>query len=113
VVRDGTFGLLPPEVATPLALVLVELVQNAVEHGLGGRDGTVGVLVRRGAGLRVEVHDDGAGLPAGFGPGTEGLGLQIVRTLVEGELGGSLALLEGGPGTRAVVDLPLADPPAG
>jgi two-component sensor histidine kinase len=114
VVRDGTFGLLPPEVATPLALVLVELVQNAVEHGLGGRDGTVGVLVRRGgAGLRVEVHDGGVGLPAGFGPDREGLGLQIVRTLVEGELGGTLALLDGGPGTRVVVDLPLADPSAG
>jgi two-component sensor histidine kinase len=113
VLRDGTFGLLPPEVATPLALVLVELVQNAIEHGLGGRDGVVRVLVRRGAGLRVEVRDDGAGLPPGFGPAAEGLGLQIVRTLVEGELGGSLSLLEGGPGTRAVVDLPVAAPQAG
>jgi two-component sensor histidine kinase len=93
--------------------VLVELVQNAVEHGLGGRDGSVRVLVRRDAGLRVEVTDAGVGLPAGFGPAAEGLGLQIVRTLVEGELGGSLTLLGGGPGTRAIVDLPVAAPPAG
>ena len=40
--------MLPPEVATPLALVLVELVQNAVEHGLAGRDGEVRVSVDRG-----------------------------------------------------------------
>jgi two-component sensor histidine kinase len=115
--RDGTFGLLPPEVATPLALVLVELVQNAVEHGLRDRGGSVRVAVRRqprpGSGgdvLAVDVADDGAGLPAGFDPvdGAQGgLGLQIVRTLVEGELGGSLELAAADPGTRVVLELPL------
>ena len=35
----GSFGVLPPEVATPLAMVLTELLQNALEHGLAGRDG--------------------------------------------------------------------------
>ena len=89
----GSFGMLPPEVATPLALVLVELVQNAVEHGLAGRDGEVRVSVAAGGPDRlvVTVADDGAGLPAGFDLVTGGgLGLQIVRTLVEGELGGTL-----------------------
>ena len=87
--------------ATPLALVLVELVQNAVEHGLDGRDGEVTVEVQVAAGpgpgdrLTVAVADDGAGLPADFDPvDGGGLGLQIVRTLVEGELGGDAA---GGP----------------
>jgi two-component sensor histidine kinase len=57
----------------------------------------------------VTVDDDGAGLPDGFDPDTSlNLGLSIVRTLVESELGGLLEL-RGGPdrGARAVVDVPL------
>jgi two-component sensor histidine kinase len=108
--RQGDFGLLEPEVATPLALVLVELVQNAAQHG--GAAGEVVVDVRRQAGrLRVAVVDRGCGLPPGFDAVRDaGLGLQIVRTLVESELGGRLALAaaEGG-GTRVEVDLPVPD----
>ncbi|HEX7186706.1 MAG TPA: sensor histidine kinase, partial [Actinomycetes bacterium] len=109
VVRQGSFGLLEPEVATPLALVLVELVQNAMEHGLGGEGGEVAVDVRPGeAALRVAVRDKGAGLPVGFDPARDaGLGLQIVRTLVESELGGSLRLGPGaGGGTEVEVSVP-------
>ncbi len=97
--RSGSFGSLPPEVATPLALVLVELVQNAVQHGLGEAGGTVLVKASTGGGgVRLAVIDDGAGLPPDFDPATSGgLGLQIVRTLVEGELGGQL-LVEPAPG---------------
>jgi two-component sensor histidine kinase len=116
--REGSFGLLAPEVATPLALVLVELVQNAVEHGLDGRGGEVRIEVVVATGpeggdlLTVAVADDGAGLPATFDPAVDGgLGLQIVRTLVEGELGGTLAVVRADPGTRVEVDLPLQPPP--
>ena len=43
--------------------------------------------------LTVTVTDSGAGLPPGFDlENTTSLGLQIVRTLVEGELGGRLSL---------------------
>ena len=31
--REGTFGVLPSETATALAMVLTEVLQNAVEHG--------------------------------------------------------------------------------
>jgi two-component sensor histidine kinase len=117
--RSGSFGLLGPEVATPLALVLVELVQNAVEHGLADRGGEVVVSVRHTrpdtgrATLALAVEDGGAGLPPGFDLERDaGLGLQIVRTLVEGELGGSLRVGPGGEpaaeGTRAEVLLPGA-----
>ena len=106
--RKGTFGVVPAEVATPLAVVLSEIVQNAVEHGLRGSAGTLVVVAERdGTRLRVEVLDDGVGLPVGFDPAiSDRLGLQIVRTLVEAELGGSL-VLEGRPegGTRAVVEI--------
>jgi two-component sensor histidine kinase len=128
VVRSGTFGRLVPEVATPLALVLVELVQNAAEHGLGDRGGTVTIVVRRedpdagvGEALVVTVSDDGPGPAPGFDLTTDtgGLGLQIVRTLVEGELGGEMTLLlpattlpsiEGGAQIRLRLPLPALPP---
>jgi two-component sensor histidine kinase len=114
--REGSFGVLPNETATALAMVLTELLQNAVEHGYPeghlaeGRTGLITVTPERLAGrLRVTVDDDGTGLPEGFDPDTSlNLGLSIVRTLVESELGG---LLELRPcpmrGARAVVDVPL------
>ncbi len=38
-----------------------------------------------------------------------GLGLQIARTLVESELGGTISFA-GGPGTTAVVTVPVIEP---
>ncbi|HVV75243.1 MAG TPA: histidine kinase N-terminal domain-containing protein [Mycobacteriales bacterium] len=94
--RIGSFGILTAEVATPLAMVLSELVQNAVEHAYGeGGSGEVEVRVTRpaAAALRVEVVDSGRGLPEGFSiDGSDRLGLAIARTLVETELGGTLSL---------------------
>jgi two-component sensor histidine kinase len=93
-------------------MVLTEVLQNAVEHGFADRDGGAVVLtVRRLVGrLHVTVDDDGRGLPADFDlDGSTSLGLSIVRTLVESELGGQLEVGPGpsGRGTRAAVDLPL------
>jgi two-component sensor histidine kinase len=82
-------------VATPLAVVLNELIQNAVEHGLGEGKGTVSVELRGGDDhpVELEVHDDGDGRagPAVQSPGG-GLGLRLVRALVEEELGGQFTL---------------------
>jgi two-component sensor histidine kinase len=109
--RTGSAGLLPAAVATPLALVLAELLQNAAEHAFTGpRGGSIDVrLDRRPAGLRVEVVDDGGGLPDGFAiEGSKRLGLQIVRTLVVGELGGAIEMSPNAAGgTSVVLDLPL------
>ncbi|MGB8649230.1 MAG: histidine kinase N-terminal domain-containing protein [Mycobacteriales bacterium] len=111
VVRTGTFGVLDAEVATPLSMVLTELVQNAVEHAYpDGRAGRIEVGVRRREDeLVVEVLDDGAGLPAGFVlEDSTRLGLQIVRTLVAGELGGQVTLMpRAGRGTRVELRVPL------
>ena len=94
--RTGRFGVLPAEIATPLAMALSELVQNAVEHGYDGdTGGDVQVVVDCPSAdrLRVAVIDDGRGLPADFDlAASDRLGLAIVRTLVEGELGGTLSV---------------------
>ena len=108
VTRLGDFGVLPADVATPLAMVLTELVQNAVEHA---RATAVLVRVDRGArSMTVAVQDDGVGLPAGFDAATSTrLGLQIVRTLVQADLRGTLVLSAAdGGGTCAAVTVPLS-----
>lgn len=121
--REGGFGPLPSETATALAMVLTEVLQNAVEHGYGeepdvpveGPVGTISVVVTRTAGrLRLSIDDDGAGLPLDFDlEQSTNLGLSIVRTLVESELGGRLALGRGpdGRGTRVALDLPIEGRP--
>jgi two-component sensor histidine kinase len=110
--REGAFGTLAAELATPLVMVLTELVQNALEHAFEpGRCGEVVLRAERSAGsLEVTVSDDGRGLPADFSLArAERLGLQIVRTLVGSELRGSLDLQRGQPrGTVAMLSLPLA-----
>jgi two-component sensor histidine kinase len=113
--RTGTFGVLPSESATALAMVLTELLQNAVEHGYDPDDaeltGEIVLTARRLVGrLHVTVDDDGRGLPDDFDLDTSSsLGLSIVRTLVESELGGQLELgpRPDGAGTRAALDVPV------
>jgi two-component system, sensor histidine kinase PdtaS len=116
----GEFGQLSAAIATPLALVLTELMQNALHHGLSGpgyaAGGFLEVAARRKPGrLSVSVTDNGAGLPENFDlESTTSLGLQIVRTLVLTELDGTLEIepREGG-GTRVLVELPLDDQDSG
>jgi two-component sensor histidine kinase len=113
---SGDAGTLPAYVATPLAVVINELLQNAVDHAfptsldLVDAPGSVEVsLDNDGAELCVRVTDDGVGLPDGFALETAtGLGLSIVRTLVTSELGGALSIERaGGAGDRpgTVVEL--------
>jgi two-component sensor histidine kinase len=109
--RDGSFGTLPAALATPLVLVLTELVHNALAHAFEpGQTGEVVVSAQRSAGmLDVVVADDGHGLPPGFDVEvSEGLGLQIVRTLLDSELDSVLHVrARPGGGTEAVIRLPL------
>ena len=108
--RDGSFGMLSAEAATPLAMVLTEVLQNAVEHGFDRGSGSITLTARRLVGrLRVTVDDDGRGLPAGFAvEQSTSLGLSIVRTLVESELDGQLEIGDRlGGGTRVAIDVPV------
>ncbi|RAG86275.1 ATPase [Streptacidiphilus pinicola] len=109
--RDGSFGILSAEVATPLSMILTEVLQNALEHAYGPKTGgVVEVSARREEGvLHITVTDDGSGLPEGFDPQTAGnLGLQIVRTLAAGELGGKFDMRPAPKGgTQVLLAIPF------
>jgi two-component sensor histidine kinase len=119
--REGTFGVLPAEIATSLVMVLNELLINAVEHGFPAPEEDEPDVPRAEPGevvvsahkfrkqLHVTVADNGRGLPEGFKmDASDRLGLQIVRALATGELRGSIELRNrAGGGTEAVLVVPL------
>jgi two-component sensor histidine kinase len=110
---EGATGQVPASTATSLALVLAELVHNAIEHGIADRgEGVVRVTMRRlPAELHLVVRDDGAGLPAGFDlASSANLGLAIVRTVVEDDLRGTLSF-GGGRGTTVTIRVPVEPAP--
>jgi two-component system, sensor histidine kinase PdtaS len=123
----GDLGEVDAGIATPLALVIAEVLQNAVEHAFDdGRDpedadgwhdgqacapdGPIGhvdlVLAQTDERLTVQVRDDGRGLPQGFDiERTASLGLSIVRDLVTSQLEGTIAM-ESLDGTLVAVEIP-------
>jgi two-component sensor histidine kinase len=130
---NGALGEVPADVATPLAVVLAELVQNAIEHAFLDFEaeddtdlpeeaehlaGTIQVDLSAEDGLlRVQVLDDGSGLPEGFDiDETQSLGLSIVRDLVRSQLDGTIAMRnrsatgDGDHGTLVLIELPARDP---
>lgn len=110
---SGDPGELPPELATPLAVALVELLQNAVEHAFDGRGGRVRVVMEHASSqMKLVVEDDGRGVPDSIGSSGEGggLGLQIVKALLE-ELAGQFTIErvneKGGTKVSLVLPLPM------
>lgn len=102
--------------ASSLAVVVTELLQNAVEHGYpsGTGGGVVTVeMITSPTELHVRVHDDGVGVGPDFDAATNsGLGLTIISSLVSGELGGELRIRPATPpqtGTLAQVTVQLVD----
>jgi two-component sensor histidine kinase len=125
----GSLGEVPADVATPLAVVLAELLQNAVEHAYLDAEnedetdpasqsvGHIEVhLVNDLRGLTLAVADDGSGLPDDFDiDDSESLGLSIVRDLVRSQLDGIITMRNrhqvdpGQTGTVVTIELPTPD----
>lgn len=103
---EGEAIVLPSKPATSLALVINELLQNAIEHAFVGREhGRVCIsLGHNQHGFVVEVSDDGVGLPNGRP--SSSLGLEIVETLVREDLRGKLDFRSSPDGTQVIVNLP-------
>lgn len=93
---QGSAVRLPASQATPLAMVVNELLLNAVEHGLKDHPlGTIRITLEDlGDAVVIEIADDGDGLPPDFDPtqSSHSLGLQIVNTLVTDDLKGTLRM---------------------
>ncbi|WP_232878264.1 sensor histidine kinase [Acetobacter sicerae] len=99
---------LPPDLATPVVLIIAEALLNALNYGfLAGRIGTVRVVLSQEADvLTLMVEDDSdstAALQAGLDEG--GLGLQLVRGFAR-QIGGTLRIEEGN-GLRVLVTCPV------
>lgn len=87
---DGTFGLLSADQAAALATVLAELVANSVEHGYPDEPGTVWVHAQRSDNeLEIQIEDAGKGIDVHSLD--QGLGTKIIKAMVRGELGGTIA----------------------
>lgn len=121
ITTDGEAGPLQAALATPLAVVVTELLQNAAEHARPAADESPGGppegvepievhvhLDRHADHLHVEVRDDGVGLPPGFSiDDSSSLGLSIVRSLVGSQLGGTISMRTDG-GTVVELVIPAA-----
>jgi two-component system, sensor histidine kinase PdtaS len=107
--KVGEFGLISSMVATPLALVLTELIHNALEHGLSTSGDLVELRInRQAASMTITVTDNGAGIPNDFSLELNtNLGLQIVQTLTKNELAGKIEFIKQNIGTQVQISFPL------
>lgn len=100
----------PSRQATILALLINELISNAVSHGFEERShGHIVVRSSQSNGLvTVEVENDGESVPAGFVPAeSSGLGMKIVQRLVTSDLRGSFKIESpSDDGTIATITFP-------
>lgn len=106
---EGPEIRLPLNQATSLALVLNELVQNAVEHGFRHlEEGRITVRFEEdGEQMRLHVFNDGEALPEGFDISRpQSLGLRIVTDLVREGLGGLFTMENRDGGILATVRFP-------
>ena len=105
---SGSLVFIPSREATSLAMVINELVQNAVQHGFREKGkGKISIKIKKMDGkVSVIIQDDGPGLPKDFTPERGGnLGLTIVRTLVKDELKGQFEI-DSSKGTHATLTFP-------
>ncbi len=101
-------AILPSEQATSVALAINELLQNSIEHGFVGRqEGSIGIKIQQLATEYViEIYDNGIGIPADFDQkASKSLGLQIIKTLIESDLGGHFRIYAD-HGTHAELVIP-------
>jgi two-component sensor histidine kinase/PAS domain-containing protein len=108
-VFNGQRTVLPSDQAISLALAINELIQNSIEHGfVGRREGVIGVeIAALKNAYQIDIWDNGIGLPPDFGlKETNSLGLQIIKTLIENDLGGTFRLYSKN-GTRATIVVPF------
>lgn len=109
---EGESVNFPAAETTALAVILNELLQNAIQHGFDEKlpGEKAESIIRFNADaefFEVVVIDNGKGLPTQFDEKSYGLGLTIVRNLIETDLGGDMELSHNSPsGTVARIRIP-------
>ena len=101
--------VIPVDQAIPCALVVNEILSNAYKHAFRDRrQGYISVMARRSDNrVRIQIRDDGVGLPDGFDPNlTTSLGIKLIRTLMRQQLKG-LFEIRSDKGTEVVVEFPV------
>lgn len=99
----------PSKQATILALLINELVANAVRHGFAGRErGTVTISSREEQGdVVIEIGNDGKAIPENFDPSeSHGLGMRIIQRLVTSDLHGEFSIGPSERGSKAILRFP-------
>lgn len=107
ITSDG--GVLSAEEGTPVILIMLECVNNALEHAFAGRPGHIAIrLADEGSMRRLDVIDDGAGLPEAPSAPADSLGLRVITALAR-QLGGAWTLSPGDPGAVARLTWPAGE----
>ncbi len=92
-----------------LAILLTEIVTNAAKHAYPQRAGQVWVKLapKEMNAASLSIHDEGDGLPEGFGTGpVRGLGMRLVKTLAE-QMDAEFKVVRLPQGTEFVIALSL------
>ena len=99
---------LPVDQAIPFALIVNEILSNALKHAFKGRGhGSVNITASdTGGQILISIKDDGVGLPEEFDISrTNSLGMKLIRTLTEHQLKGTLNIIRES-GTEMIVQFP-------
>jgi two-component sensor histidine kinase len=102
--------VLPPDQVLTLGLLVSEVVTNSVKYAHPtGVPVKIDIRCEQNAGkLRVEIADDGIGLPENFDPMTDGgLGFRMVHALAA-QLGATASFDSSDLGTRVLVEIPAS-----
>jgi PAS domain S-box-containing protein len=94
--------------ALPVGLVLNELITNAFKYAFPDGSGALRCRVdRQGESMRIEVADDGPGLPDRVDPlHTKTLGFKLVREIADMQLHGRMTI-DGQQGTTVSITFPV------
>lgn len=107
VASDG--AVLSADEGTPVILIMLECVNNALEHAFPGRPGHIAIRLADRGGMRsLEVVDDGVGLPDAPSGAPQSLGLRVVSALAR-QLGGAWTLSPADPGAAARLTWPAGE----
>lgn len=112
VIVEGDDVLVTADIATDLAMIANELIQNSFKYAFAGRDsGIIKITIKEGALYSVmRVADNGIGIKdesmesAKKEPGKTGLGFQISKSLVRGKLKGSFRINSSDEGTTIDIE---------